>query len=76
MTLADYLAQPGRTATELAGQTGFSVSTITRAAKGEISPSADLIRKVLDATDGIVTPNDWFGITAESPDDAPAEKAA
>lgn len=74
MTLTDYLAQPGRTATELAAKTGFSVSTVTRAAKGEISPSADLMRKIFEATEGDVTPNDFFGITAEP--EAPASQAA
>ncbi|WP_162232715.1 helix-turn-helix domain-containing protein [Sphingomonas sanxanigenens] len=67
MTLAEYLAQPGRTATELAQATGSAVSTITRAARGEIIPSRDLMIKLFEATDGAVTPNDIFGIVSKAP---------
>lgn len=64
MTLIEYLAQPGRTATELASVTGSAVSTITRAAQGKLTPSRDLMLKIFGATDGLVAPNDFFGISA------------
>lgn len=64
MTLIEYLAQPGQTATALAEKCGVSVSTITRAAKGEIAPSSDLLRKIFDHSGGKVQPNDFFGIAA------------
>lgn len=64
MTLTDYLAQPGKTATELAEATNSAVSTITRAARGDITPSGELMRKIFEATSGAVTPNDFFGIAA------------
>jgi transcriptional regulator with XRE-family HTH domain len=64
MTLSEYLGLPGHTATELAKQLGVSVSTITRAARGEIMPSRDLLRSIHDHTQGRVTPNDFVGIAA------------
>lgn len=64
MTLKDYLAQEGNTATKLADATNVSVSTITRAADGSTLPSRDLMSKIHEATGGMVTPNDFFGIAA------------
>jgi transcriptional regulator with XRE-family HTH domain len=64
MTLKDYLAQAGNTATKLAETTGVSVSTITRAAEGRTMPTRDLMEKIFKATGGTVTPNDFFGIAA------------
>jgi transcriptional regulator with XRE-family HTH domain len=64
MTLTEYLSRPGNTATDLARKTGVSVSTITRAAKGNIWPSEDLMRGIFDHTQGAVTPNDFVGIAA------------
>lgn len=64
MTLKDYLAQPGNTATKLAGEVGVSVSTITRAAEGSTMPTRDLLGKIYAETAGAVTPNDFLGIAA------------
>lgn len=64
MTLADYLAQPGHTASALAEKCECAVSTITRVAKGEIGPSADLLKRIHTHTGGAVQPNDFFGIAA------------
>lgn len=62
MTLADYLKQPGRSATILATELGVAVSTITRAADGTSVPSRELMRGIHTATEGAVTPNDFFGV--------------
>ena len=62
MKLSDYLAQPGRTATGLAAEAGVAVSTITRAARGDMMPSRELMRAINRLTDGQVTPNDFVGI--------------
>lgn len=61
MKLADYIAQPGKTATALAAECGVAVSTITRAAEPGGSPSLALIRKIAVATGGKVTANDFMG---------------
>lgn len=67
MTLKDYLAREGHTATKLAQATGVSVSTITRAADGETIPNRKLMASIAEKTGGAVMPNDFF---------APAGKAA
>jgi ribosome-binding protein aMBF1 (putative translation factor) len=64
MTLADYLDTNKVSATDLAAKCAVSVSTITRAAKGEVTPSRDLMAKIFEETGGAVTPNDFFGIAA------------
>lgn len=63
MKLSAYLQQPGRTASALALATGFAVSSITRAARGDTLPSRELMAKICEATEGQVTPNDFFDIT-------------
>lgn len=62
MTLADYLKIEGNSASKLADATGVAVSTITRAAKGELKPNRDLLEAIYQHTGGQVTPNDIFGI--------------
>lgn len=64
MTLSDYLALPDKSATALANEVGVSVSTITRAARGEVIPSRKLMGDLFKATGELVTPNDFFGIAA------------
>jgi transcriptional regulator with XRE-family HTH domain len=70
MTLKDYLALPGHTATKLATETGVSVSTITRAAEGKTIPSRDLMNLIAEKTKGAVMPNDFFGLAAPKADAA------
>ena len=53
MTLAEYLTE--QTATALAAKIGCEVSTITRIAKGDRSPSIELAARIERATDGAVT---------------------
>lgn len=62
MNLLTYLQQPGKTATALALEVGCAVSTITRAARGDLFPSRKLQRKILSATGGLVTPADFVAI--------------
>lgn len=55
MQLTEYLSQPAHTATALAAKVGCEVSTITRLAKGERTPSIDLAFRIERATSGVVT---------------------
>lgn len=66
MTLKDYLALPGHTATALALETGASVSTITRAAEGKTIPSRKLMNLIAEKTRGAVMPNDFFGVAPQA----------
>jgi predicted transcriptional regulator len=61
MKLSAYLEIDGNSATRLAEATGVSVSTITRAAKGEIKPSLTLMTSIYEKTSGAVSPNDFLG---------------
>lgn len=74
MKLADYLSLEGNSATKLAEDIGVAVSTITRAAKGEITPSGKLMEDIYRRTAGVVAPNDFFDLPTPTP--APTEKAA
>ena len=64
MQLAHYLELEGNSASKLAEATNVAVSTITRAAKGEITPSRKLMALIYEKTNGQVTPNDFWGIAA------------
>jgi transcriptional regulator with XRE-family HTH domain len=67
MKLADYLKQDAVTATSIADATGAAVSTITRAARGEVFPSRELMQRIFEATGGQVTPNDFVWIDEDAP---------
>lgn len=60
MKLSEYLARPGKTATDLARNCGVSVSTITRVARGEKRPSMGLLAAIFEHTKGKVKPNDFL----------------
>lgn len=64
MTLKDYLAQDGNSAAKLAKAAKVSTSTIWRAAEGKTLPSRELMQEIVRHTDGVVTPNDFYGIAA------------
>jgi DNA-binding transcriptional regulator YdaS (Cro superfamily) len=65
MTLAEYLTE--QTATALAAKVGCEVSTITRIAKGDRSPSIDLAVRIERATDGAVTVADLAAVAVSPP---------
>jgi transcriptional regulator with XRE-family HTH domain len=60
MNLKTYLDTEGITASEFATRIGVAVSTITRSARGEAIPSVETMRLIIDATNGRVTPNDFY----------------
>lgn len=70
MKLTEYLDQPNQTATALAAKVGCEVSTITRLAKGERSPSIDLALRIERATNGDVTISDLALVSASDPSEA------
>lgn len=70
MTLTDYLKQTGQTATALAAKVGCEVSTITRLARGERSPSLPLAFRIERATSGLVTIADLALAVASNPSEA------
>lgn len=71
MTLDDYLAIDGNTAAGLAEKAGTSGASITRLLYGDQQPSAEMIRAIVKATNGVVTAEDLiFGIPRKKPGDA------
>ncbi|WP_044559030.1 DNA-binding transcriptional regulator [Azospirillum sp. B4] len=62
MKLADYLHAGNITAAEFARRIGRSRSTVARWCTGQRHPDAAAMRAVMQATEGAVMPNDFFGI--------------
>ena len=62
MKLSQYLEKSGRSASALAADVGVSVSTITRAAKGETLPTRKLMAKIYEATGKKVHPRTYLQI--------------
>lgn len=71
MTLDQYLSLPGKTASQLAIAAGTSGATITRLLYGEAQPSTEMIRAIVEATNGKVTAHDLvFGAHRQKPERA------
>jgi len=64
MKLLDYLQSRGETVTEFARRAAIEVSTVHRAAHGKTVPTPLVAKKIAEATDNAVTPNDFYGIEA------------
>lgn len=67
MTLDEYLktfrhpdGKEGLSDTAFAERAGLSQSQVTRLRSGKSKPSFEAIEAVRAASDGAVTPNDWF----------------
>ncbi len=60
MKLGDYLQTEGITAAEFGRRIGASRSTVLRWVKGARSPDSTSMRRVIDATSGAVSANDFF----------------
>ncbi len=65
MKLSDYMEKRSLSATALAEQLGVSVSTVTRAVKGEAVPSKSLMASIHKLTSGKVTPSDFYDLEAQ-----------
>ena len=80
MRLADYLSANKLSAAEFAARIGVHRSTVSRWLEpvregGEVfRPSWDLLAKIRDATDGVVTANDFVDVVAAA--DAPVASGA
>lgn len=63
MTLDQYLAAKRLTETAFAGMVGANQATINRLKRGSV-PGAALMARIIEVTNGEVTPNDFYGIPA------------
>jgi DNA-binding transcriptional regulator YdaS (Cro superfamily) len=69
MRLSEYLDREGTTYVAFAERIGAShARTVERYAKGMRMPDATMMPRIVEATGGEVTPNDFFGVsgTAEA----------
>jgi transcriptional regulator with XRE-family HTH domain len=64
MTLSEYLAQQSIKVSAFAAKVGVPPSTISRVIKRQREPGLDLLAKIMEATDGAVTPNDFLSAPA------------
>jgi putative transcriptional regulator len=60
MTLSEYLAQNSIKVSAFALKVGVPPSTISRVMKRQRDPGLELLAKIMEATDGAVTPNDFL----------------
>ncbi|MBY0421357.1 MAG: helix-turn-helix domain-containing protein [Parvularculaceae bacterium] len=73
MNLATYIKQNGLRRSAFADKIGVSPTIVTQWCAGDAWPSADMARRIFDATDGQVTPNDFLADRRNQP--KPAEAA-
>ena len=64
MKLRDYLDMRAITQAEFAGRIGISNAEISRILAGLRHPNPNTMRAIMRETDGAVTPNDFFGLSA------------
>ena len=62
MKLNDYLSRQGVSKSAFAGKVGTSVATVSRVGDGLVVPRRELLVRIYDETDGLVTPNDLIGL--------------
>jgi transcriptional regulator with XRE-family HTH domain len=70
MKLIDYMTSNNINAAKLAEKANVPASTITRLLSGARVPRLSLLEKIMEATNGAVTPNDFLS------DDAAAQASA
>jgi transcriptional regulator with XRE-family HTH domain len=76
MKLKDYLTQRKITSSAFAKVIGVETSTVTRLASGETVPSPRVMRAIIAATGGLVTPNDFFNLPSSDGGDVGPEPDA
>jgi len=62
MKLKEYLALAGLTATEFGHLIGVSQAAVTRYASGARIPETQTMGRIVEATGGTVTPNDFYDL--------------
>lgn len=72
MKLAQWLSEHETRARAFARLVGVAPSTVSRWLAGEIIPDRERMRKIADATDGRVMPNDFMDFPAGGPGSAPS----
>lgn len=63
MTLADWLSKNDLSATDFAKTIGCAQATVQRYIAGKRIPEPDMMSAIVEATQGAVTPNDFYGVS-------------
>lgn len=66
MKLETYLIEEGLTQAAFASRLGVPSGTIHRYIRNIRKPSKNMLSRIFDATNGKVTPNDFYGIKESS----------
>lgn len=74
MKLGEWLSQHSVTPIEFAARIGRHRTTVVRLVRGLTTPDPDTMQAILTATDGVVTPNDFFDLPGQKAK-APGDKA-
>lgn len=75
MTLSEFLSERGLTDERFAQSVGVSRTTVLRWRNGLI-PERETMSRIVEATDGEVTPNDFYGVATAHPISPEKEQAA
>jgi transcriptional regulator with XRE-family HTH domain len=67
MKLRDYRVQNNLTQSQLGNLIGISAVAICRYENG-VKPKPDVMSKIVEITQGAVTPNDFYDLPANEPD--------
>lgn len=70
MTLDEYLINAGVTEAAFAETVGCSQPAINRYRRGHRIPLEDEMRRIIAATEGRVTPNDFYGVANATSDNS------
>lgn len=79
MKIREFLKKHRIEQADFAGQIGISPQAVSCFCLGKRIPRSDVMRKIFDATNGAVTPNDFFDLPVNTASDvvsAAAEPAA
>lgn len=66
MTLAEYLSTKQMTDEAFGTLVGLSQPQVNRLRRGKSKPGWDVLRRISDATDGLVTANDFMSAADEA----------
>lgn len=70
MKLSEWLTENRVSRAEFARQVGVSGAAITQWCDGSIYPSREMAERIVEVTNGSVTPNDFLGDGYDQPRDA------
>lgn len=65
MGIKEYLALKAQSVSSFAEEIGCSPQTVYKYMYGTRFPNREMQRQIFQATQGLVTPNDWVGVSTD-----------